>query len=72
MNNTEPCDFCKANDKPNCGNEWCHTKEVDEKEWVTDCNFCGSKTLVTWKQAIDDGCQVCCSRNTSIYHRKNL
>lgn len=68
-----PCDVCAANNQPNCGNEWCHTRTNDEeKEWITDCNICGSKEETTWKQAINDGCSTCGSYNTSVYHRKNL
>lgn len=26
MNNKKPCDICAANNKPNCGNDWCHTR----------------------------------------------
>lgn len=45
----------------------------DEKEeWIVDCGACGSKSEVGWKQAIEDGCPVCCSFKISIYHRKNL
>lgn len=68
----EPCELCKVNNQPNCGNEHCHTRGKDEKEWIVDCGACGSKSEVGWKQAIEDGCPVCCSFKVSIYHRKNL
>lgn len=43
----------------------------EECIWITDCGACGSKTLVTWKEAVEEGCQVCCSHKTSIYHQKS-
>ena len=43
-----------------------------EKEWVTDCNSCGSKSIVDWKTAVEDNCTVCGSSKISIYHKKNM
>lgn len=70
----EPCELCKANEKPNCGNDWCHTNQEgdNEKVWVVDCNFCGSKELTTWKAAIEDGCPLCGSSKISIYHKESI
>ena len=69
----EPCESCKANNNPNCGNDWCHTRGEDEKqEWIADCSSCGGVTKVGWKQVINDGCPVCGSHSVSIYHEKNL
>lgn len=71
--NIEPCEPCRLNGNPNCGNDWCHTRSTNEKkEWIVDCGACGSKNEVTWKQAINDGCSVCCSYKVSIYNRKSL
>jgi hypothetical protein len=67
-----PCKVCEANNQPNCGNSWCHTNQKDLYEWVVDCSSCGTKSISTWKQAIEDGCQECCSYKTSIYSKKNL
>lgn len=67
-----PCKICEANNQPNCGHDWCHTRNKDEKEWVVDCGVCGAKELVTWSEAVEDGCPKCGSSQVSIYHKKNL
>lgn len=67
-----PCPSCKANNLPNCGNEHCCTRsEEDTKVWIVDCGSCGSETATTWKEAVEEGCPVCCSWKVSIYHKKN-
>ncbi len=43
----------------------------DKKEWIVDCTACGKKSVVTWKEACENGCPICCSRKISIYHEKN-
>ena len=45
--------------------------EEDKREWIVDCGACSAKTIVTFKEACEDGCPVCCSRKISIYHEKN-
>lgn len=69
-----PCNFCRLNDKPNCGNSLCYTnREVeDDKEWIAECGTCGVKNKATWKQAIEDGCSECGSHKISIYHKESL
>ena len=71
-NSKKPCDICAANNKPNCGNDWCHTRSKNEKEWIVDCSVCSGKNKVTWKQAVNKGCPVCCSFKVSIYHAKEI
>lgn len=44
----------------------------DEKEWIVKCGVCSAKTEVTWKQACNDGCPVCCSFKVEVYHRTSL
>lgn len=69
----EPCETCKANNNPNCGNDWCHTRNKDnEKVWIVDCNLCGAKNEATWKQAVNERSACCGSYSSQIYHRKNL
>lgn len=67
-----PCKMCEANDQPNCGHDWCHTRSDDEKVWVADCNVCGVREVTTWDEAIEDGCLICGTSKISIYHKKNL
>ena len=45
-------------------------RDTHEKEWITSCGSCGAKSEVTWKQAVNDGCPICCSFKISIYHKK--
>jgi len=67
-----PCKICEDNEKPNCGNDWCHTRDENEKEeWISDCTSCGAKDKTTWTQAIYDGCPTCGSHKTSIYHESS-
>lgn len=65
----EPCESCKRNERPNCGNDYCHT---NQNNWIVDCGSCGGKSEVTWKKAINDGCPICCSWKIQIYSKKNV
>ena len=69
----EPCEPCKKNNQPNCGNEHCHTQEiVDETIWIQDCRVCGVKNEVTWKQAVNDRSPCCGSFKVEVYSKETL
>lgn len=67
----KPCESCKINNKPNCGNDYCHTNRTEDV-WIVDCNLCGAKNESSWKQAVNERNACCGTFDSQIYHRTTL